>query len=204
MPAGSWDENWIDPGTRDGSGADRYNAGMVAPSPSSVPCYLVRHGAVGEVVKASWSGDGLLNRGTSVVLQTHRGVVLGMVLEVVRPAQEPGTTEVPPSSEILRVASPEDLHQSRQSQARCRDDFDRWVSRIAEWGLDLQLIDLERTLDGEKVVLFVLNERGPECTKLALQAAAAGLGLIEVQPVSLEGVVAQPAAGGGCGSCSHH
>lgn len=177
---------------------------MVASSHISVPCFLIRYGAVSEVVKASWAGESSLNRGTAVVLQTHRGIVLGTVLEVVRPSQEPGATVIPPSSEILRTASAEDLQKSDQLRAQCRDEFDSWVSRIAGWGLDLQLIDLERTLDGEKVVLFVLNERGPECTKLALQAAAAGLGLIEVQPVSLDGVVTQPASGGGCGSCSHH
>jgi hypothetical protein len=54
--------------------------------------------------------------------------------------------------------------------------------------------------------LYVLTERGPATTTLALQAAAEGLGLIEVQPVSAAGLVAVP-SGGGCGTggcgCSH-
>jgi len=172
-------------------------------SPPITHCFLVRHGVVAEVVKASWASEEPLPRGTPVVVQTHRGIVLGSVLEGVRPVAEPGVVETPPASEILRGASTEDLQQARQLQEQCRHEFVDWSRRIADWGLDLQLIDIERTLDGTKVVLFVLNERGPECTRLALQAAAAGLGLIEVQPVSLDGVVTSP-SGGGCGSCGAH
>ena len=71
--------------------------------------------------------------------------------------------------------------------------------------LDLQLIDLEWTLDRTKLILYVLNERGPDCTKLALQAAAAGLGLVEVQPVDENGLVAvEPSGGCGSGGCGCH
>ena len=42
---------------------------------------------------------------------------------------------------------------------------------------------------------------GAETTKLALQAAAAGLAVVEVQPVNADGPVPLAAAGGGgCGS----
>jgi hypothetical protein len=79
--------------------------------------------------------------------------------------------------------------------------FPEWITRITEWELMLELIDLEWTLDRQKLILYVLNDRGPDCTKLALQAAAAGLGTIEVQPVTAEGLVTPPASTGGCGSC---
>ena len=46
----------------------------------------------------------------------------------------------------------------------------------------MELIDLEWTLDKSKLILYVLNDRGPEATRLGLQAAAAGLGTVEVQP----------------------
>jgi hypothetical protein len=69
----------------------------------------------------------------------------------------------------------------------------------------LQLVDLEWLFEPEKLVLYVLNERGPDCTKLALQAAAAGLGIIEVQPVDAQGVVRLESTGGcGTGGCGCH
>lgn len=174
---------------------------------STVPIlsiYLVRCGAIPEVVKAVWNGDASLSRGASVVVQTHRGVMLGEVLESVRPSSEPGANENPPTSQILRETTEVDLSQINDLRLKARSEFPLWEKRIEEWGLDLQLIDLEWTLDEGKVCLYVLNERGPECTKLALQAAAAGLGTIDVQPVSLEGLVTLPSGGGGCGSCGKH
>ncbi|WP_437228614.1 PSP1 C-terminal domain-containing protein [Planctomicrobium sp. SH661] len=167
--------------------------------------YLVRHGVVPEVVRGGWSGETPLPRGSTVVIQTHRGLGLGTVLEALRPSREPSSEDAPPASEVLRLATDEDLQRGSELKRQAKAEFHQWEERIAQWKLDLQLIDLEWTLDGAKVVLYVLNERGPECTKLALQAAAAGLGIIEVQPVSLDGLVTVTGGGGGgCGSCGSH
>ena len=62
-----------------------------------------------------------------------------------------------------------------------------------------KISDLEWMLDRKKLILYVLNDRGPECTKLGLQAAAAGLGTVEVQPVGADGPLPVASLGGGCG-----
>ena len=93
------------------------------------------------------------------------------------------------------------------SAAKPRRHLPNGSSESIEWKLDLDLVDLEWTLDRQKLVLYVLGGRGPEATKLALQAAAAGLAVVEVQPVTADGPVPLPPAGGGCGSggcgCEH-
>lgn len=127
--------------------------------------------------------------------RTHRGLQVGTLLEEVVVTDE--SSDRP---EILRRASADDLSQAATNQSRCETDFIEWCDRIAAWGLDLQLIDLEWTLDESKLIFYVLNERGPDCTRLALQAAASGFGIIEVQPVDAEGIVQAPQTGGGCGS----
>ena len=163
---------------------------------------LVRYGAVAEVARCE-AVEPLVRR-ASVVLQTHRGLELGNVLEAARPR---GAIGADPSEgarfEIIRMATDVDLAKHSESKRRAAQEFSIWQQRIAEWDLDLQLIELEWTLDESKLILYVLNERGPECTKLALQIAAAGLGAVEVQPVSLEGPVTMPTSGG-CGSCGCH
>ena len=82
--------------------------------------------------------------------------------------------------------------------------FAEWQNRIREWKLELELLDLEWTLDRQKLVLYVLGGRGAETTQLALNAAAAGLAVVEVQPVNADGPI--PLDGGGCGSgnCGCH
>ena len=101
-------------------------------------------------------------------------------------------------------ASGDDHTRQRELRQSAEGEFQQWTDRIHKWKVDVQLVDLEWTLDRSKLVLYVLNQRGPECTKLAIQAAAAGLGIIEVQPVSSAGLVSQPTAGGGCGTCGSH
>lgn len=180
---------------------------MIAPLTSLA---LVRYGRIPEVVRCRLAGDLSLARGTRVVVRTHRGLELGSVIELVR--RRPEDSDETVSFEILRMASAEDEARALELSTRLLREFEPWQRRLEEWKLDLQLIDLELTLDGEKQILYVLNDRGPECTRLALQAAAGGFGVIEVQPVSAEGLVSQPKGGGGCGSgggdggscgCSH-
>jgi cell fate regulator YaaT (PSP1 superfamily) len=154
-----------------------------------------------------------LGRGERVVIRSHRGVEIGTLLEDAPPAGngdeiksnsnhtdgQAATATESTELNILRAATAEDERTVDALRNECEREFHAWGRRIDEWKLRLELIDLEWTLDKSKLILYVLNDRGPESTKLALQAAAAGLGTIEVQPVGPDGpiVVSQ---GGGCGS----
>ncbi len=168
--------------------------------------YLVRYGAVPEVARFVDASKAKPQRGEMVVVQTHRGLQLGTVLERLKPAGIPKEIEI--DFEIVRVATPADLTAAHSLSGECEEAFSSWCARILQWDLQLELIDLEWTLDRQKLILYVLCERGPDSTKLALQAAAAGLGIIEVQPVSATGLVSLPqekscgSGGDGCG-CSH-
>jgi cell fate regulator YaaT (PSP1 superfamily) len=166
---------------------------------------LVRYGGVPEVARFAHAAAFGVARGMNVVVSTSRGQELGTVLETLAPPREPGVEEVAPTGDVLRAATDGDLARQRIQREEAQREYPAWEARIAGWNLDLQLIDLEWTLDRSKLILYVLNDRGPECTKLALQAAAAGLGVIEVQPVAAEGLVPRESGGGGgCGSCGCH
>ncbi|MCY2966757.1 MAG: PSP1 C-terminal domain-containing protein [Planctomycetota bacterium] len=142
---------------------------------------------------------------------------MGTVLEAVRAAGGPtnGHADNEPVEEsggqrVLRIAASEELTAAETSRADAQASFESWRQRMVDWKLQLDLLDLEWTLDRQKLLLYVLGGRGPETTRLALLAAAAGLAKIEVQPVGADGLqpVEKP-AGGGCGSggggcgCSH-
>jgi len=158
---------------------------------------LVRYGRIPEVAKVV--AEDRRERGEKVVVRTHRGLELATVLETLKPS--PGAQEIESDFMVVREATAEDQFEFTGLATRAGDEFDAWNRRICDWKLDLQLIDLEWTLDREKLILYVLNDRGPECTRLAIQAAADGLGIVEVQPVSATGLVAKEKSGGGCGSC---
>lgn len=162
--------------------------------PTGGQVLLVRFGAMGEIGRFR-SAESLAS-GTHVVVETARGPQLGTVIAKARN----GDSDESSSPRVLRVAGEEDQQAADRLRLASQQAFPEWEARIREWSVDLQLIDLEQTLDGNKQILYVLNERGPESTKLALRAAAAGFGVIEVQPVGSDGVIAN-VGGGGCGSC---
>ena len=169
--------------------------------------FLVRYGAVPEVARFAQIGEIEPRRGESVVVETHRGLQVGCVLERLKPS--PGSAPPELDFRIERIATVDDLATARNLTRECDDAFETWCGRILQWKLNLELIDLEWTLDRQKLILYVLCERGPDSTKLALQAAAAGLGIIEIQPVSSTGLVQPEPSGGSCGTggggcgCSH-
>ncbi|MFN7770055.1 MAG: PSP1 C-terminal domain-containing protein [Planctomycetaceae bacterium] len=178
---------------------------------------LVRYGVIPEVGRFPCPLNASPGRGERVVLLTHRGEQLGVVLQHLppRPA-EADPAEADPAEEsqsgstgptVRRIATSEDLRHEDQLRSEAQDLFPRWQQLFVDWNLQLELLDLEWTLERDKLVIYVLGGRGPDTTRLALLAAAAGQGPIEVQPVTADGLVPLERSGGGCGSggcgCSH-
>ncbi len=162
---------------------------------------LVRYGNIPMVARYMLPEDGTVTatRGSDVVIQTDRGIELGHVLDLLTSGEDADT-----ATTIERAATDRDRQTHHERQKQSSKDFEVWQQRVSDWKLELELIDLERTLDDDKVILYVLNDQNAETTRLALLAAAAGLGMIHVQPVSAEGII--DGSGGGCGSgcgCGH-
>ena len=135
-----------------------------------------------------------------MVVSTDRGEEIATILQTLPPDAKTSEGEVAqPTGELLRMATADDLDCNVRNEQAAEISFAEWTTRAATWKLQLELIDIERTLD-DRLILYVLNDRSAETTRLALLAAAGGFGVIHVQPVSAQGVV-QESGGGGCGSC---
>lgn len=175
---------------------------------------LARYGAVPQVARFSIS-DELLHEltrnldslhGTQIVVESDRGTEIASILEAVHEGLNP--TPKASTGRVLRPAESRDLTDAAKNRREAELSFADWLGQITEWQLQLQLIDMETTLDGQRI-LYVLNGQDAETTRLALLAAANGRGIVQVQPVSRSGVEVK-AGGGGCGSgcgsggCSTH
>ena len=163
---------------------------------------LARYGRVPQVARfAAWGEKP--GRTSLVVVSTDRGQELATVLQTLPPnAKTAEGEDATPTGELIRIASDDDLTRHTADQHAAEVSFPEWTTRVEKWKMQLELIDIERTLD-DRLILYVLNDRSAETTRLALLAAAGGFGVIHVQPVSAEGVVQASGGGGGCGSCSH-
>ena len=163
--------------------------------------FLVRYGAIPDVARFFTALNEPLQRGRRAVVRTHRGIEVGTLLEPVNAIPASSDAAAESDLTILRPAPANDEARVEVLRFEGEQQFDQWQGRIKDWNLSLELIDLEWMLDYQKLVLYVLNDRGPDCTKLALQAASAGLGIIEIQLVNAEGLVQAESSGGGCASC---
>lgn len=161
---------------------------------------LARYGRVPQVARFAGFGPAV-DRGSQIVVGTDRGEEIAVVLQTTE-NRKPETPEGM-TGEVVRVATENDLATAAKNEQTTETAFPGWIERCGKWKLQLELIDLEMTLDG-RLILYVLNDRGAETTRMALLAAAAGLGIVHVQPVTAEGVVQATSGGGGCGSCSNH
>ena len=172
-------------------------AGAAAP-PLAGEVVLVRYGVIPEVARFRDGAGPQAQRQESVVVQTHRGLELGVVLERLRAAGNSPDADPPPERTVQRLASAADRQTAERQRVECQGDYHGWLARLEKWGVALELVDLERTLDGENLILYVLTDRGPETTKLAIQAAAAGIP-ITVQPIGPEGLVPIESPSHSCG-----
>lgn len=162
---------------------------------------LIRYGRIAEVARFELPAGICVSRGDRVVIDSPLGQIVGEVLDENRNfwSQDRESEEL--TGTVHRLATEADDSVHLQNVRRADAEFGEWVQRIREWQIDVELVDLEFTLDG-RTSLYILNGRDAEPTKLALRAVTEHHGLIDVHPVSSEGVV--PAQKSGCGSCGCH
>lgn len=162
-------------------------------------------------------GDLPYQRGTTVIIATQLGEELATVLDcqpyASRKEQNRAKSDDPPTQEqpslvpawtdlrIIRAATQHDFGLAQELCSREESKFSLWTQQIQEWQLALELLDVEFPLTGSGYRLYILSDRGPDSTRLALLAATLGE-LIEVVPVSREGIVLSPTTGGCGGGCS--
>lgn len=174
-----------------------YDSGLLQTSSMSSSA-LVRYGRISEVARIVGDTSIVLHRGKRVVIRSRRGLEIGTLLEdapidvenIASSDKSDSSVEATPKPDspfIVREATDDDERAATILASECEEQFHAWRERIGRWRLQLELIDLEWMLDKSKLILYVLNDRGAECTRLALQAATNGLGAIEVQSVTGDG-----------------
>ncbi len=173
-------------------------------APALIQEYLVRLGLYGETLRCLGYAEPPLGRNATVIVKLERGEMLATILQQL-PASSLNAEALAEERQgyvwIDRVATAADLQEADRLQQQSRQDFVEWKSRLEQWRVNVELVDLEWTLDGKRLMLYVLNDRGAETTKLALQAAAAGFGYLDVLPVTAAGLSPGQSSSGGGGGC---
>jgi cell fate regulator YaaT (PSP1 superfamily) len=171
-----------------------------------MPKYVVRHGAMRTLGIHTIRGNEKLERGAQVIARTERGLEAGEVLAV---AADEAAEQLSHAGhgQILRRMTSEDLNEWIHIQAQTSREFEACRRHIAELGLAMQLVDLERLFGGERMVVYYLSEERVDFRELVRKLAAEFQTRIEMRQIGVRDEAKLLADYGDCGKpvcCNTH
>ncbi len=141
-------------------------------------------------------GDLELSPGTQVIIDTARGVEFGTCASGVHSVSV--REVVQPLRSVLRVASPGDIRMAEENWGKEKAAFDICLQKIAEQGLEMQLVSAEYAFDGSKILFFFTADGRVDFRELVKSLAAVFHTRIELRQI---GVRDKAKLIGGLGVC---
>ena len=121
--------------------------------------YVVRYGATRILGEFTTRGFGALARGTAVIVRSDRGHEWGTVLSTASEQTRTylGTSE--PHGRIIRIATPEDETERDRAVRAEQDAFAGCLELIRERNMQMQLVDAEQVVGGERLIFYYVSEQ---------------------------------------------
>jgi len=141
-------------------------------------------------------GNLKLSRGDRVIVETSRGVELGLVR--VENKMVPETEIVPPLKEITRIATKADLEQNEKNRAAEAEAAIICKKKIASHKLEMDLVDVEYTFDRSKLIFYFTCESRVDFRELVKDLASTFRTRIELRQI---GIRDEAKMMGGLGIC---
>ena len=134
--------------------------------------------------------------GDNVIVETARGVEFGPVVS--GPKEVDDSEVVQPLKPIIRIATEEDAARNEENREKEKKAFDVCLEKIEKHGLDMKLIDVEYTFDGNKILFYFTADGRVDFRELVKDLAAVYRTRIELRQI---GVRDETKAMGGYGIC---
>ncbi len=134
--------------------------------------------------------------GNNVVVETARGIEFGEVLIPV--SEVPQSEIVSPLKKVMRIATEQDTKQAGENSRREKEAFDVCCQKIVKHGLDMKLIDVEYTFDGNKILFYFTSGGRVDFRELVKDLASVFRTRIELRQI---GVRDEAKMLGGLGVC---
>lgn len=135
-------------------------------------------------------------QGEKVVVETVKGLEMG---ECCRECHEVEDDQiVPPLRPVIRIATAADLRVAEANKEREREAFDICRQKIADHGLEMKLVSVERSFDGSKILFFFTSDGRVDFRELVKDLASVFRTRIELRQI---GVRDEAKMLGGIGIC---
>ncbi len=141
-------------------------------------------------------GDFKLAAGQTVVVETARGVECGSV--VIPNRMVPDEQIVVPLKSIIRPADEKDMRTIEENAAKEREAFRTCQEKISRHHLDMNLVDVEYTFDGNKILFYFTADGRIDFRELVKDLAGIFRTRIELRQI---GVRDESKMLGGLGIC---
>jgi cell fate regulator YaaT (PSP1 superfamily) len=145
-------------------------------------------------------------RETRVIARTDRGLEAGEILAEALPDAMARLTD-PPTGQILRAMTPEDINELTRIEKHTGDDLDACQRYINQLQLNMQLVDLERIFGGERIVIYYLADNRVDFRELVRLLAGEFQTRIEMRQIGVRDEAKLLADYGDCGCpvcCNTH
>ncbi len=138
----------------------------------------------------------LLEVGDYVIVETARGVECGQVAMANRQIKDDEI--VHPLKKMIRKATEEDLENLRQNKEKEKKAFEICQEKITQHNLDMKLVDVEYTLDNNKILFYFTADGRVDFRALVKDLASVFRTRIELRQI---GVRDEAKMLGGLGVC---
>ena len=128
-------------------------------------------------------GSLTLHEGDPVVVETSKGSELGACVSEVHDLPE--NKVYSPLRPVLRLATEDDLRRAEQNRAREKSAFAICEERIAAHGLEMKLVDVEYSFEGNKALFFFTADGRVDFRELVKDLAATFHVRIELRQIGV-------------------
>lgn len=172
-----------------------------------MPKYVVRYGSMRHLGLFSCRGRDRYARGQRVITSTGRGQELGEVLCEATEHVMSQMSDNAHTGRILRLESADDAVELRRLHDQELSEFEVCKRRIAELGLEMQLVQVERLYGGERVIVYYLSEQRVDFRELVKLLAGDLQTRVEMRQIGVRDEAKLLADYGDCGKpvcCNTH
>lgn len=163
---------------------------------SSPPEYVVRCGSMRTL--GVMAAKQTYRYGDEVIIRTDRGTEIGTVLCEATPTALDSMTE-PTQGRIVRRVSEDDRSQWRHLELKTREDIIVCQRCVDQLGLRMELVDIERILGGERMVVYFLADQRVDFRQLVRDLAKEFQTRIEMRQIGVRDEAKLLADYGDCG-----
>ena len=144
-------------------------------------------------------GDQKISRGMSVIVETARGVEMGTVMLENKEVEEDAVVQ--PLKPVIRIATTEDFDVVREHKEKEKEAYKICQEKIRERQLEMKLVDVEYTFDGNKILFYFTADGRIDFRELVKDLASVFKTRIELRQIGVRDETKMLGGIGICGRC---